>query len=300
MEETKYIWFNGKFVDWKKAKIHILTHTLHYGGGVFEGIRAYQTEKGPAVFRLKDHLKRLFYSASQIKMRIPFSEKEIEKAILDLIKINKIDECYIRPIAIFGYGKMGLNPEGAPVDNAIIIWPWETYLGDEPIKVKISKFIRPHPKSIISEAKITGYYINSILASLEAKNSGFDEALLLDYKGNVAEGPGENIFIVKNKKLFTPKSGSILPGITRDSVIKMAKDLKTRAVEKEIKVSEFKSADEVFFTGTAVEICPICQIDNILIGDGKIGEITKKIKDLYQRIVKGEEEKYLNWLSFIK
>lgn len=300
MEEVKKIWFNGKFVDWKQAKVHILTHTLHYGGGVFEGIRAYKTQKGPAVFRLKDHIKRFFNSVLPIEMKIPFSPEEIERTILDLIKINKIDECYIRPIAVFGYGKMGLNPEGSSIDTAVIIWPWHAYLGDKPIKVKISKFIRPHPKSIISEAKITGYYINSILASLEAKNSGFDEALLLDFKGFIAEGPGENIFMAKDNKLFTPFEGSILPGITRDSVMKMAEDLGILVQKKNITIGELKLADELFFTGTAVEICPIGQIDNTLINNGKTGKITEKIKNLYQRIIRGKEEKYLNWLSFVK
>lgn len=299
MEETKKIWFNRKFINWNEAKIHILAHVLHYGGGIFEGIRAYSTEKGPAVFRLKDHLKRFFYSASQIEMKIPFSKEEIEKAILNLIKINKVKECYIRPIAFFGYGKMGLNPQGSPVNVAIALWPWGSYLGEEPVKVKISKFIRFHPKSVISEAKICGYYINSIFASLEAKRAGFDEALLLDYQGFVAEGPGANIFIVKNKKLFTPKKGSILTGITRDCIIKIAKDFGIEVKEKRIRVSELKSANEAFFVGTGVEICPIGQIDKTLINKGKIGEITKKIKNFYQKIIHGKVKKYLKWLTFV-
>ena len=300
MEEVEKIWFNGKFVDWKEAKIHILTHTLHYGGGVFEGIRAYKTERGPAVFRLKDHIKRLFYSAKALEMEIPFSLEEIERAILELIKINKIEECYIRPIVIFGYGKMGLNLKEAPVSVAITLWPWEKYLGEKPIKVKVSRYIRIHPKSTVATAKICGHYVNSILASLEAQKSGFDEALFLDFEGFVAEGPGENIFIVKDKKLFTPLAGSILPGITRDSILKVAKNLNIETQEKKISLKEIKRADEAFFTGTAVEICPIGKIDDILINNGKIGEITKQIKDLYQRIIRGKEKKYLNWLQFIQ
>jgi len=298
MKEIKKIWFNGKFINWKNAKVHILTHTLHYGGGVFEGIRAYKTEKGTAVFRLKDHIGRLFYSASCLEMKIPFSQKELEKAVLDLIKINKLEECYIRPIAFFGYGKMGLNPKGLPVDTAIIAWPWKAYLGKRPISVKVSKYIRIHPRSTVSDAKICGHYVNSILASLEAQNAGFKESLFLDFKGFVAEGPGENIFMVKNKKLFTPSCGSILPGITRDTIFKIAGDLGIEVKEKKITLKELKQADEVFFAGTAVEICPVIKIDATLINKGKVGEITRKIKNLYQKIVHGKEEKYLYWLQF--
>lgn len=301
MEELKKIWMDGKFVDWQEANIHILTHTLHYGGGIFEGIRAYKTNKGPAVFRLPEHIDRFFYSASALEMEIPFSKQEIKQAILETIKINQIEECYIRPIAFFGYGKMGLNPKGAPVQTAIAVWPWGAYLGGkETISVKISKYIRLHPKSTIADAKITGHYVNSILSSLEIQKAGFDEALLLDYEGYVAEGPGENIFIVKNNKLYTPPLGTILDGITRDSVIEIAKDLGIKNQEKKITVKELKSADEAFFSGTAAEICPIGKIDNTLINNGKMGEITEKIKDLYQKIVHGKEEKYFHWLQFYK
>jgi len=301
MTKTKYIWFNGKFVKWEKAKIHVLSHGLHYGSGVFEGIRCYKTSKGPAIFRLKEHLERFFYSASCLEMKIPFSKEKVEKAILKTIKINKVKECYIRPIAFFGYGKMGLNPIGAPVNLAIAVWPWPAYLGGEkPVTVKISKYQRLTPQSIIPEAKICGYYINSIFASLDSQKSGFDEALLLDAQGYVAEGPGENIFMVKNRQLSTPALGAILPGITRDSCKEIAKDLNLSVKEKLITPQEIKSADEVFFTGTAAEICPIGKIDETLINQGKIGEITKKIKDIYQRIVHGQEKKYLKWLTFVK
>lgn len=297
MREVKKIWFDGEFLDWDKAKIHILAHTLHYGGGVFEGIRAYETKKGPAVFRLKDHIKRLFYSARVLEMDIPFSETDIEKAILELIKINQVKESYIRPIVIFGYGKMGLNPKGAPVNTAIALWPWQAYLGEKPIKVKVSKYIRIHPKSTVADAKICGHYVNSILASQEAQKAGFDEALFLDFEGFVAEGPGENLFIVENEKLFTPLNGSILPGITRDTVFKIAQDLDIETKEEKLSLDRVKSADEAFFAGTAVEICSIGQIDNVLINNREAGEITKKIKDVYQRIIHGKEKKYFNWLS---
>ncbi len=298
--KTKKIWVDGKFVDWEKAKIHILTHSLHYGGGVFEGIRAYETEKGPAVFRLKEHLKRLFFSSSVLGMKIPFSRKEIEKAIIDLIKVNKVKQCYIRPLVIFGYGVMGLYPKKAPINVIISLWTWKKYLGKN-LKVKVSKFIRIHPQSTVVEAKICGHYVNSILASIEAKKEGFDEALLLDYKGFVAEGPGENIFLVKNKKILTPKKGSILPGITRDTIITIAKQkLNLKVEEKEITLKELKNADELFFAGTAVEVSPIVQVDKTIISDGKEGEITKKIRELYQRIVSGKESRYLKWLEFIQ
>ena len=300
MEELKKIWLDGKFVDWQEAKIHILTHTLHYGGGVFEGIRAYLTEKGTAVFRLSQHIKRLFYSAFALEIKIPFSEEELKKAILETLKINELKEGYIRPIVFLGYGKMGLNPTGSPVQVDIAVWPWDAYLGEkETVKVKISKYIRIHPLSTIADAKICGNYVNSILASLEVKNSGFDEALFLDFEGNVAEGPGENIFMVKNKKLFTPPLGTILPGITRDSVIKIAKDLGLLVKEKKISPQEIKEADEVFFTGTAVEICPISQIDDTLINQGRIGKITKMIKEVYQKAVRGKIPKYSKWLTFV-
>ncbi len=299
MIKTKYIWFNGKFLRWEQAKIHVLTHALHYGSGVFEGIRCYKTQNGPAVFRLKEHIERLFNSAKFLEMKIPFSKKEIQKAILELIKLNKIEECYIRPIVFYGYGKMGLNPKGVNIDCAIIVWPWGKYLKDK-VKVKISKFIKLHPQSVISFAKICGYYVNSIFATFDALRDGFDESILLDYRGFVAEGSAENIFIVKNKKLLTPKLGSILPGITRDSIIKIAKDIKIEVIEKNISVKELKNCDEAFFTGTAAEITPIYQIDNKIISKGEIGEITKILQEKFYQIIHGEDKQYKNWLTYVK
>lgn len=297
MKNSK-IWFNGRFINWKEAKIHVLTHSLHYGSAVFEGIRCYKTKKGSAVFRLDEHIKRLFYSARVLGMEIYFSPKKIKEVILKTIKINKLKECYIRPIAFYGE-KMGLNPQGASVNLAIAVFPWKAYLGEKPIRVKISKYIRIHPKSTICDAKISGHYTNSILATLETRKAGFDEALLLDFNGYLAEGPGENIFIIKNNQIFTPLKGSILLGITRNTVIKIARDLGYKVTEKKIKPAELKFIDEAFFVGTGVEICPIIQIDKILINKGKEGGVTKKIKETYKRIVKGEENKYLNWLTFI-
>lgn len=296
MEQTEFIWFNGKLVKWNEAKVHVLTHALHYGSGVFEGIRIYKTPRGAAVFRLKEHIERLFDSADSINMKIPYSQEEIIKAIKETIKANNLEEGYIRPIAFFGYGKMGLDPFGAEINVAIAVWPWPAYIGDS-AKVKTSSFIRIHPKSLKADKKVCGHYINSILASLEAKKQGYDEALLLDFEGNVAEGPGENIFLVKNGKIKTPAlGGQILPGITRDSVIKIAKDMNIEVEEGEVKLDELKEADELFFTGTAAELTPIIKLDD---KEFKIGEITEKLKKKFLQVVHGENEEYFSWLEFI-
>lgn len=300
MKKTRYIWFNNKLVKWSEAKIHLLTHSLHYGSAAFEGIRFYNTEKGPAVFRLKEHTDRFFNSAKVLGMRIPFSKKQIIKSILNLIKINKLKAGYIRPIAFYGYGKMRLSPIGAPINLAIAVWPWGRYLEKDIVKIKTSSFYRLFPQSTVMEAKISGHYFNSILAFLEAKKAGFDEALLLDYKRFVAEGPGENIFMVKNKKIFTPPKGTILPGITRQIIITLANDLGYKVLEKNIKLPELKRADECFFVGTAAEVSPIGQIDRAKIGKGKIGPISKKLKNYYHLVVTGKVRNYWKWLSYVK
>jgi len=293
------VWFNKKILPLEKAKVPLLTHSLHYGSAVFEGIRCYQTKEGKgAVFRLDDHLKRFLLSAKTIGMKLPYSFRDIKKGIIDVIKINNLKECYIRPIAFFGE-KMGLHPGNVDVSLAIACWKWEAYLGEKPVKCLISSFIRPHPRSVVSFCKISGYYANSVLASIEAKKKGKDEAILKDYKGFIAEGPGENIFMVKKNKVFTPKTGSILPGITRHTIIELLKDLKISVREKDITEKELKSADEVFFVGTAVEVCPVVQIDKTKIKDGKVGPLTKEIKDIYKKVVRGEIKKYLKWLTFV-
>lgn len=290
---------NGKLKNWDDCQVHVLTHAIHYGSGAFEGIRFYQTKQGPAVFLLEEHVKRLFRSAKAIDMKIPYSEKQICEAILETIKVNKIPAGYIRPIAFYGYGKMGLNPTGAPVDMVIAIWPWGAYLGVDTVKVLTSSYMRIHPKSLASEAKITGHYVNSIMASLEAKKAGYHEALLLDYRGKIAEGPGENIFIIKKGKLYTPPLGNILAGLTRKSVMSMAKDLKIPVVEKQLTLNDLKKADEAFFTGTACEVTAIGQIDKTLINKGKMGPITTKLRDLFHRVVTGQESKYKKWLTLV-
>lgn len=293
-----FIWFNSKLIKREKVKVDIVNHSLHYGSGVFEGIRCYDSEKGPVVFRLSDHIKRLFNSAKLLGIKINFSEQEIINAVIKTIKTNKLKECYIRPI-VFYDSQIKLEPSNLKSNLAIITLPFPNFLGHNTVKTTISKFIRLHPQSVISEAKASGYYINSILATLDAKKRGYDEAILLDYKGFVAEGPGENIFIVKKNILYTPKLGSILPGITRKTVMELAKDLKIKVIEKDITLKELKSADEIFFTGTAAEITPISQIDKITINNGKIGKTTSLIKNNYSDIVRAKNKKYYKWLSFI-
>jgi branched-chain amino acid aminotransferase len=298
METTKFIWADGKMVPWEEAKIHVLTHSLHYGSAVFEGIRFYETEKGPAVFRLTEHLDRLYLSAEAMQMHIPFYKEELRRAILETVKANEIKSGYIRPIAFYGYGKMGLGVVGAPVNVAIAVWPWGAYLGDRPVKVRTASFIRLHPKSAVMAAKISGYYFNSIMASEEAKRAGADEALLLDWRGRIAEGPGENFFIVRKGKLFTPKLGGILPGITRDSIIKIARDNGIKVKEKNLRMCCVRRADEAFFTGSAAEVTPIASIDGRDIKSSN-GEITKKLKEIYLRAVAGREDKYRQWLDYV-
>ena len=299
MKKTKFIWMDGKFKKWNDAKIHVLVHGLHYGSAAFEGVRFYNTPDGPAIFRLKDHTKRLFYSSSAIGMKIPYSQKELNEAQIKLIKKIKVKAGYIRPLTYYGYGKMGLNPTGAPVNVSIVAWPWGSYLGNDEINVKISKYIRIHPDSLVADAKISGHYVNSILATLEIHKEKFDEALFLDYKGNVAEGPGENVYIVKKGVIYTPELGSILAGITRDSILTIARDLGIKVIEKKIKPKEFYSADEAFFTGTAAEVAAIVTLDKNKIGDGKMGPVTKILKKAYMDIVKGNNLKYKKWLTYV-
>lgn len=294
----KYIWLDGKIIFYKKAGVPLLTHGFHYGDSAFEGIRFYKTEKGPAIFRLDDHLKRL--SRSMLLMtgqKIPFSESEIKKAIVQLIKKNKIKNGYIRPLAFLGE-RIGLKIQGLKIHLLIIAMPWGKYFQKKSISVKITKLKRLHPETFLPEAKISGYYINSLLANQEAARAGFDEALLLDCDNNVAEGSAENIFMVKNKKLYTPKEGCILPGITRDTIIKIAEELKLKVYKKDIDPAFLLSADEVFFTGTAAEITPITKINNKKIKGGKIGPITKLLQRQYADITLGKNTKWKKWLTF--
>lgn len=294
---TKFVWMNGEFIKGEKATVPLLTHSLHYGSAVFEGIRFYETKNGPAIFRLEDHIKRLFYSAKVMGMNIPYSQKELCGAVLALVAKNNLTSGYIRPIIFYG-SKMGLDPTGADVNVAIACWPWGKYLAKEVIKVKISKYIRIHPESSDMGAKISGHYANSILSTLEAKKAKYDEALLLDYKGNIAEGPGENIFVVKGNIVCLPSTSAILSGITRNTVMTLARELGYEVIEKDIKPRDIKKYDEAFFTGTAAEITAIGNIDGEIVGTGKEGYVTKNIRETYQSLVRGEYPRHKNWLSY--
>jgi branched-chain amino acid aminotransferase len=301
MNTTPYIWMNGKLIDWDKANTHVLTHTLHYGAGVFEGVRAYKTDKGTAIFKLKEHTERLLYSANAIGMEVPYSVEELMEATVQTVKENKLESGYIRPLIYYGYGKMGLNPIGAPVETIIACWPWGKYLSDGAINVKISEFCRIHPRSTVADAKIVGHYVNSIMASLEISrtNGEYQEALLLDFEGNIAEGPGENFFVIKDGKIYTPPLGRILAGITRASVFEIIKDLGFDIVEKVMTPADAFAADECFFTGTAAEVTAIGRIDTTTIGNGEVGPITEKIKTAYMDLVEGRNQKYSEWLTVV-
>jgi len=301
--KTEKIWMDGKLVPWDEARVHVLTHTLHYGLGVFEGIRCYHTAEGPAIFRLDEHVKRLFKSAHIFLMDIPFSEDEIKKAIIATVKSNNLHECYIRPIVYIGYGAMGLYPEDNPINVAIAVWPWGAYLGEEGIekgiRVKVSSFIRSHVNSNMSFGKVCGYYVNSLLAKREAITSGYDEAILLDTEGYVSEGSGENVFIVRGNVLKTTPLTSILEGITRDSILKIAKDRGLQTEEKRFTRDEIYIADEAFLTGTAAEVTPIRELDGRRIGEGEPGGITRQLQSNFFDIVKGRKPQYKSWLTFL-
>ena len=301
MITTDFIWMNGKQIPWAEANVHVLTHTLHYGAGAFEGIRAYKTDKGPAIFRLQEHVDRLFYSSEAVKLAIPFSKQQIFDAICETIKVNKLEQGYVRPLVYYGYGVMGLNTKGAPTDVAIACWPWGKYLAHDMVDIKISDFIRIHPRSTISDAKICGHYVNSIMASLEVRGTEYHEALFLDYEGNVAEGPGENFFMVKDGKLHTPSLGPILAGITRSTIIEIANNKGYEVIERKIKPDEILAADEAFFTGTAAEVTPIRSISKTVLKSGDtVGPISKVIQTAYADIVYGRDPEYSKYLTVVK
>ncbi|MFH1994348.1 MAG: branched-chain amino acid transaminase [Nitrospinota bacterium] len=303
MEKAAKIWLDGKFVEWDEANVHIMTHTLHYGLGVFEGIRCYKTDKGPAVFRLKEHVNRLFDSAKIMKIKIPFTNEEIYSAIKETVRQSGLDGCYIRPIIFLGDNKRGLNCVGINIRAAVAVWPWGAYLGEEAlskgIRVKISSYSRHHINVTMVKAKTCGNYVNSIMAKMEALEEGYDEALLLGVDGTVSEGSGENIFIVRNGKLKTPPATAVLEGITRDCIIKIAEDMGLKVVEQNFTRDELYVSDEAFFSGTAAEITPIREVDGRVIGNNGIGEITKKIQKIYFDAVKGKESRYDKWLDHV-
>ena len=297
------IWLDGTFCDWKDAKIHILTHTLHYGTGVFEGVRAYETEQGPAIFRLQDHTSRLFKSAELIGMNIPYSQTELMEAQCESVKINKLKNAYIRPLCFYGNEGMGLRADNLKVHASVSSWDWGAYLGEDKIKNGIKVKVSPFPKraadSMLYKAKATGNYLNSMLALQDALSSGYDEALILDTENTVNEGSGENFFIVKNETLITPGLSTVLDGITRKTIIQLAADLEISTEEKKIELDEVYNCDEAFFTGTAAEVTPIIQINNESIGDRKPGKITSMLQENYFKLITGRYNKHSDWLTII-
>src|SRR5436190_9535273 len=298
-----HIWYDGKLVPWREATTHVLTHSLHYGLAVFEGVRAYNTVNGTAIFRLKEHTERLFNSAHIYGMKIPFSREEIMDAQKEVVRANKLDACYIRPIAFYGSEKMGVSPKGASVRVAIAAWPWGAYLGEEAIergiRVKTSSFARHHVNVSMCRAKYSGTYANSILANAEATEHGYDEALLLDVDGYVAEGSGENLFIVKNGKLYEPELTSALIGITRDAVITMARDIGLEVHARRLTRDDVYIADEAFFTGTAAEITPIREVDGRTIGEGRRGLVTARLQTMFFDCVNGRAANHRDWLTAV-
>ena len=299
IQEPDYVWMDGKYVNWKDANVPILTHAMHYGTAVFEGIRAYPSEDNLLVFRLKEHLERLVESCKILPLEHKFSVDDLEKAVLGLLKKNQLKESsYIRPIVYVGYGGIGLNFTGFPINVAIAAFPFGKYFTNPEIKVCISNWKRISDESMPPQTKASGNYLNSVMAKLDALRAGFDDAILLDSKSSVSEGTGENIFVIKNGEIVTPPtSASILVGITRSSIMKIGQDMGMEIKERDVSRVELYQADEVFFSGTAAEVTAIVEIDNRKIGTGKIGEITKKIRDSYAEIVIGNNEKYNNWLT---
>jgi branched-chain amino acid aminotransferase len=297
------IWLDGQPIEWRDANTHVLTHSLHYGLAVFEGVRAYKTEKGTAIFRLKEHTERLFRSAHILQIPMPYDFATLMKAQIDTVTGNHLEECYIRPLVFLGSEKMGVSPKGAKTHVAVAAWPWGAYLGEaaleQGIRVKTSSFTRHHPNITMCRAKASGNYMNSIMANNEATADGYDEALLLDVDGFVAEGSGENIFIVKRGQLHTPDLSSALEGITRDSIITLAGELGITVVERRISRDELYIADEAFFTGTAAEVTPIREVDNRVIGSGRRGPVTAHLQSLYFDCVKGRSPKHQHWLTYV-
>lgn len=298
-----FIWLDGKWVDWRDAKVHVLTHTLHYGAGVFEGLRAYHAEKGPAIFKLREHTDRLFRSAHILNMKIPFSKNELNQAHCDAISKNNLDSAYIRSMCFYGSEGMGLRADNLQVHVMIAAWEWGAYLGAENmergIRIRTSSYTRNHVNSTMCKAKANGNYINSILALQEALSTGYDEALLLDHEGFAAEGSGENLFIVRNGKLYTPELTSALEGITRDTIITIANEQDLEVIEKRITRDEIYICDEAFFTGSAAEVTPIRELDGRVIGKGSRGPVTEKLQTLYFDYVHGRRTDHQEWLSYV-
>lgn len=303
VKQVDTIWMNGKLIKWDDAKIHILSHVIHYGSGWFEGIRCYNTKKGSAIFRLDAHIRRLYDSAKIYRSDIPYSKRDLEKAIKETIRANKLKACYIRPLVYRGYGDVGVNPTGCPVDVAVAVWEWGAYLGDAALEngidVCVASWQRSAPNTFATMAKSSGNYLNSQLIKLEAIAGGYVEGIALDYTGNVSEGSGENIFLVRDKTVFTPTLASaILPGVTRSAIVTLAKKLGYPVVEMQVPREMLYTAEELFFTGTAAEITPIRSVDKILVGEGKPGPVTKELQKAFFDVVRNGNDKY-QWLTFL-
>ena len=304
MNQADLIWMNGELIPWEDAKVHVLTHALHYGTGVFEGVRAYDTPRGTAVFRHADHIDRLFKSAGMYFMEIPYSKQEIREATLELIARNGLKSCYIRPLVFRGAGPMGLYPLDCPVEVCIAVWEWGSYLGEEGkqrgVRARVSSWRRLPNDVVIPAAKATGQYLNSVLAKIEADKAGYEEGILLDQRGMVCEGTGENLFVVKDGRIATPGYNSgILGGITRASVMQIARDLGYELVERDIARGELYLADEIFMTGTAAELTPIRELDDHPIGDGRAGPITREVQSIFEDALHGRSERYAHWLDVV-
>ena len=302
--KTEKIWFDGELVPWEDAKIHVLAHALHYGTAYFEGIRCYALADGrSAVFRLKEHIRRFADSGKILGFPLPYTAEQIEQATLEVIRANKLKECYIRPLAFLGLGDMGLHAPENPVNVCIAVWPWGAYLGEEGItrgiRAKISSYTRHHVNVMMTKSKASGHYINSVVAKAEVKKAGYDEAIMLDADGYVAEGSGENIFIVRDRKIKTTPLTSILPGITRDSIVILARDKGYHVVEERFTRDELYTADEAFFTGTAAEVTPIREVDHCQIGAGCRGPVTADIQQTFFDVIKGKDKKYSKWLAYL-
>ena len=304
MQKADKIWFNGELVNWDDAKIHVLSHVVHYGSSVFEGMRCYETKTGPACFRLRDHVNRLFDSAKIYRMEIPYTREELAEGILETIRANGLRSCYVRPIVFRGYGELGVNPVPCPVEVVVAVWEWGKYLGQEALEkgvsVRVASWNRPAPNTMPSLAKVGANYMNSQLIKMEALADGYVEGIALDSQGYVSEGSGENLFLVKNGQVYTPDTGSsILPGITRHSVIVLTRELGYSMAQRPIPRESLYIADEVFFTGSAAEITPIAEIDHIKIAEGGRGKVTKALQDAFFAITSGELEDRHGWLTHV-
>jgi len=301
MEPSEKIWMDGQFLAWNDAKVHVLTHTLHYGLGAFEGIRCYKGRSGSGIFRLQEHVDRLFESAHIAMLAVPYDKKQVTEAIVETVRINRLEACYIRPLVYIGYGVMGLYPGDNPIRLAVAAWKWGTYLGEEAltkgIRAKVSSFTRHHVNVALTRAKLSGQYVNSILAKCEVKASGFDEAIMLDPEGYIAEGTGENVFVVRRGRVKTTPLTSILEGITRDSVMVLARERQIPMVEERLTRDDLYVADEVFLTGTAAEVTPVREIDGRRIGSGVAGPVTRQLQAAFFDVVRGDDSSHAAWLT---